>query len=806
MILYVTSLYIRIFTEERGKPHMNDIYIKIPAIYKKIKTAEESGCPLYLSAPVGYGKTVALRYYYRKKPALWLSGETGMLSEQPAQESIKQQVVIIDDITWIIDESSQKYINELIECGDKQVIMSGRARLPEWLKSSCVRQPFILADKKDLELDELQTEKLFEAYHVILSQEQIQEIRRDTTGHALSTLMIAYQMQNKDSYSEIVREAARLDVFHYYNKAFYEKWPSDMSKLLMAVANFESFSVELAEFVIETARAANLLHTALAVGDFLIKHEDGTYEMLPMLRKYLLWKQTLEENRAVQKEFFARAALYYENNDRIEEALFYYNKVEDREAVSRLLIRNADRHPGTGHYFETRSYYLSLTEEQLEASPILMSGISMLYSLLMQPEKSEYWYGKLKYYEKNTTVDAKEKKEARRRLIYLDITLPHRGTLTMVDILKNVAVFITDWKMTIPEVSLTSNLPSIMNGGKDFCEWSKSDRELARVMKKPVELILGKWGVGLVNIALAESLFEKGEKDIYEIMTLLNSGYTKADTGGKIEMCFAATAILCRIHICRNQLNVARMQLMEFSQKAKREAADRLLPNIAALENWFYLLEGKNSEARKWLEAKAPNEHREFYILNRYQYLMKVRTYLALEQYEEAANLIERLSVYFKEYRRTYLDMENEVLKAILQYRMKLGNWMETLAQVLPRIEEYHFLYLIAKEGAAIMPLLKKMEQLPVEEGFEKELMDMVGEMAVHYPNYLRVQEVLTEELTDAEKQILHLYCQGVESKKVCELCRFTYNTLKFHNRNLYRKLGVNNRQEAERKAKELCL
>lgn len=785
---------------------MNDIYIKIPAIYKKLKTAEESGHPFYLSAPVGYGKTAALEYYYRKKPAKWLSGEGGRLSEQPLLDAIKQQVVIIDDITWIIEEESRQYIIKLIEHREKQVIMCGRARLPEWLKTSCIKHRFLLADKKDLELGVIQTEKLLEAYQVELSQEQISEINKDTKGHVLCTLMIAYQMQNKEHYSEVVREAARLDVFHYYNQALFEKWRPDIRELLMAVSNFQSFCVELAENITGNKMTANLLHIAMAIGDFLIKHEDGTYEMLPMLRLYLLWKQSLEENRHTQREIFVRAALYYENNDKIEEALFFYDKAADGESVSRLLIRNASRHPGSGHYFETRKYYFSLPEEKLETSPVLMSGISMLYSLLMQPETSEYWYKKLQFFEQNMADDREEKKEARRRLIYLDIALPHRGSLSMVDILKKVAVFITDRKMTIPEFSVTSNLPSIMNGGKDFCEWSKSDRELARVMKKPIELILGEWGAGLINISLAESFFEKGERDIYEIMTLLNSGYTKADMGGKIEMCFVATAILCRIHICRNQPQVARMQLCEFYKKAKREAADRLLSNIDAMRNWFDLLEGKNREAGKWLETGAPNELLEFYILNRYQYLMKVRTYLALEQYEEAANLIERLSVYFKEYRRTYMDMENEVLKAILQYRMKLGNWKDTLSQVLPRIEEYHFLYLIAKEGAAIKPLLQEMKQLPVKKSFEKELMDMAGEMALHYPNYLKIQEVLVEELTDAEKQILHLYCQGVETKQVCELCRFTYNTLKFHNRNLYRKLGANNRQEAERKARELGL
>lgn len=785
---------------------MNSRYVKVSAVIKKIKTAEQSGCPFYLSAPVGYGKTSALRYYCKKKSVLWLSGVDGSLAELPSPEAIKQTIVVIDDITWITDEHSRKYINELIERRDKLIMMSGRARLPEWLKAACIRHPFLLADKRDLELDVSLTEKLLEAYQVYLTQEQIQQIRQDTKGHALCTLMIAYQMQNQNSYSEVIREAARLDVFHYYNQALYEKWSPAMRRILMAMANFDKFCVELAETVIETKHAINLLHMAMEIGDFLIKHEDGTYEMLPMLRHYLLWKQSLDENKELQEAVFSRAALYYERIGQVEEALNYYNKTGNRAAVSRLLIRNADRHPGSGHYFETRRYYLALPEEQLEQSVVLMSGISMLYSLMMQQERSEYWYDKLKCFEKNVEADPTLRKEARRRLIYLDIALPHRGSLSMVDILKNVAIFIVDKKMTIPEFSVTSNLPSIMNGGKDFCEWSKTNRELARVMKKPVELILGTWGAGLVNIALAESLFEKGDADTYEIMTLLNSGYTKAEAVGKIEMCFVATAVLCRLHICRNQLKVARMQLDEFTQKAKREEADRLLPNITAMEIWFYLLEGKNSVAEEWLETKAPNEYLEFYIMNRYQYLMKVRTYLALEWYEEAANLIERLSVYFKEYRRTYMDMENEVLKAILQYRMQLGDWKDTLTQVLPRIEEYHFLYLIAKEGAAIRPLLQEMQQLPIEEGFEKQLMDSVQTMAVHYPNYLKVQRALTEKLTDAEKQILHLYCQGVEPKKVCELCKFTYNTLKFHNRNLYRKLGVNNRQEAERKAEEFGL
>ena len=785
---------------------MNVVYIKVPRIYKKLKEAEESGCPLYLSVPIGYGKTVALEYFFRKKKILRMSGMSGKLDTFPEIDQIRHSTIVIDDVTWIMDAESKEYIKKLLFCKDKKIVMSGRAKMPEWLKSSCIKRKFILADRKDLELDEVLTEKLLNAFGIELSAKLVRQICNDTKGHALCTLMIAYQMQNKKNYTEAVREAARLDVFQYFNEAMYDKWPKDMRDLLLAVSNFDTFQVELAEKVTGQTAVLKLLYRAMAIGDFLIKHEDGTFEMLSMLRAYLLWKQSLKDNQYRQREVFQKAALFFEQKEMIQEALFYYDQVDDTKAITRLLIKNAMKHPGSGHYYETKKYYLNLPEQLLNQSPILISGMSMLYSLLMQPAKSEYWYDQLKKMEKKPGLNGNLKKEIRRRIIYLDIALPHRGTVTMVDILKNVAVFLTDRQMTIPEVSLTSNLPSILNGGKDFCEWTKSDRELARVLKKPVELILGKWGVGIVNISLAESLFEKGEQDYYEIMTLLNSGYAKADIGGKIEMCFVASAILCRLHICRNQLKIARTQVSELVNKVVREGAKRLLPNIYALVNWFDLLEGRHCEIEQWLSVEAPNELQDFYILNRYQYQMKIRSFLALGRNEEAANLIERLSVYFKEYHRTYMDMENEVLKAIVQYRMKLGDWKETLKQVLIRIEEYHFLFLIAKEGNAVLPLLKQLDPLPVEELFEAELLEMTQKMAFYYPDYLKVKEVLAAELTDAEHQILRYYCQGIEAKKICEMCHFTYNTLKFHNRNLYHKLGVNNRAEAERKAKELGL
>lgn len=181
-------------------------------------------------------------------------------------------------------------------------------------------------------------------------------------------------------------------------------------------------------------------------------------------------------------------------------------------------------------------------------SPVLMSGMgNALFTLNEDQERVSTGIRSCVTMKTKPLLCSASKEEAKIQRLYLDISLPHRGTKKTIEILKNAALLMTSQNFKLPEFSVTSNLPSIMNGGKDFSKWSLRDKELAVLLRKPVELVLGDWGMGLVNISLAESFLEKGKEDIYEIMTLLNSGYLKADMSGKIEMCFISTALTCRI-------------------------------------------------------------------------------------------------------------------------------------------------------------------------------------------------------------------------------------------------------------------
>ena len=66
-------------------------------------------------------------------------------------------------------------------------------------------------------------------------------------------------------------------------------------------------------------------------------------------------------------------------------------------------------------------------------------------------------------------------KQARGRLAWLDISLPQRGVKGLTETIPAVFRLLMNKEVTLPSFSVTSALPSIMNGGKDFSAWSKKD-------------------------------------------------------------------------------------------------------------------------------------------------------------------------------------------------------------------------------------------------------------------------------------------------------------------------------------------
>ncbi len=574
---------------------------------------------------------------------------------------------------------------------------------------------------------------------------------------------------------------------------------------LMKICIADEFTEQLAITVTGNSAVLGLIEQAMDAGIF-IDEKNGVYTLRPQLLKALRRKAVKEFSEEELHQYAVLAGGYYEAHGEDDKALDLYAKYNESARIRELLIRNSRKNPESGYYIEMRKYYLMLSEADIESNVYLMSAMSMLYSMLLDFEKSEYWYKKLTDY--RDKAKGSSRREATQRIVYLDISLPGRGSINILELLKNCYALLTDKSIPFPEISVTSNQPSLMNGGKDFCDWSKYDREIAATAGKLVVTFLGKYGKGLVNAAFAESFFEKGG-DPYEIMSLISKAKLEAEAGGKTELCFAATGPLFRQYIIMGDPDNARDLLSSFEKKAKNEGLKRLYPVIDAMKCRISLIEGDMDAVADWMKT-APDKNEYFIAFERYRYITKIRCYIAMESYDRAFSLIEAMNYYAEYCDRKYICMELGILAAIVRFRTG-ADWKNNFISVLEKICEYKFIPILSAEGAAVYDLLNECESLCTEnkkidkKWFER-IRSETGKVARRYPLYLKNSVKAVPELQPIDVRILTCLADGLSVQKTAEKLNINYETLRSRIKEIYRKLGAKNKTEAVMVAREMKL
>ena len=788
---------------------MDKNYIAPAAALKKLKTARSLPQTVYLYGATGYGKTELVRQYLSGRRYTYLScedlpWEAGALSPaEPGRQN--QRVVVIDDLHRLKSEDLRREILALGEREDIWLILISRSPIPPWLMPRHVKDVFVLISEKDLRMGRKEIAAYLEARSIAYTEEDIQYLQDTAEGNAYVLHHVALRMKEGLSPGPELRAEIESAFASYLENAVLVRWDSDLLEFLMQVSVVDEFTLELAEMISGNLHVTALLEQAAEAGNFMTQ-EDGVYRLRPVLIQALRNRALKIYGRERVGDLKYNAALYYEMHDEVVPALKLFEECGKTERIKNLLIRNARMNPGNGHYYELRRYYFNMDEREIADSPVLMAGMSMLYSMLMDGEKSEYWYEKLKAFAASARGGVR--REALSRLAYLDIGLPHRGSRNVLEVMKKIPALLFDKGNSLPEFSVTSNLPSTMNGGKDFCHWSPDDTKLAKTVGPLVERVLGRYGRGLVKAALGESLYEKGE-DNYKVMTLLARAQMETEKGGTMEIAFAAVGIRIRLALFQGDIQAARELLASFEQSAKENHASQLLPNIQAFRCRLALYEGDMDTAERWMKT-APDEDVEFCSLERYRYLTKVRCYLANGEYTKAQALLEKLRYYAEQTGRPYIRMETGLLSAATKERVG-GPWQEELAAVLQEAESYCFLRLISEEGAAIWPLLQREKKALTEAGtldkdWLRRVLDEAEEMARRYPLYLKKRAAAAADFGGTALTILRLQADGLSLNQIAKKLDMKPFSVSYHIQENYRKLNVDRKADALLAARSLGL
>lgn len=770
----------------------------------KLRKAYTEKQPVYIYGMVGYGKTALVEQFLEKKKYIYFDAATSPLACLETLHA--QSILVVDNLQFLEDMFVKERLLELIRQPDLWLIFISRSKCPGWLLSAYLKyRNFCTITETDLALSEDEIRKYLKERRIgECGPDDIRFIESYCRGHGLAIRLLCDQAliegrsgEGQDVFDADLFERSRLVFWDYVDREVYQKWDEELIDFIMKVSIVQEFTLELATEISGSARARYYLEEAMSIGNFVTIEKD-TYRLEESVVQSMERRRYLKMTQEQIYELYYNAGLYYRMHGQVMQALEMFQKCRHVGQISEILIENAKYNPSITYIYELRKYYLEMDETAVKGRVELIAGLCMVQSLRLDVEKSEYWYSVLQ--EKERMAEGKTKRLAKSYLAYLDIALPHRGSSNIADLIKKSAALLMNREISLPEFSITSNAPTMMNGGKDFCEWSRRDKELANTLGKIIPLVLGKAGEGLVELALAESSFEKGLDD-YEVMRLIAKGQMKADAAGRLEQSYVGAGLMARLHLYNGHPEDARELLVSFRERAAAEEKQKIVWNIENMLCQIAMYTEQKTEVDAWL-LQAPDENQEFYCMERYRYLTKVHIYLAMKRYDAANALLQKLLYYARIYGRTYIQMECELLDVLLQKELGLP-WEDHFQKLLSWAESYGFTRVISQEAGMVYRLLKVKNWAFRDNSYKKRLFAETEKMAKQYPGYMSFQGKLEEPIEDKALQILKLQALGCSNEVIAEELHISVSTVKYHCRENYRKLGVNGKAAAIAEARK---
>ena len=782
----------------------NAAYITIkPSLAEQFQAAMQDGRVIFFSAPCGFGKTTTARALLEGKNVWAASAEDpGFMLPDPKGN---WDVLLIDDLQYFKSEVEQQTLCTLIrENPKRRFVLLSRTAPPSWLVAFDLVGLMLTLDAKALLFDRETTARHFQMRGIEASELELTAIQKESLGYALGVSLTARYMMDGTRFGPNVSDRVYRDLFSYYETAVYRRFDFPIRRFLLEMAPFESFDLELARMVSGNSRAGEQLDWLRNNTTMLLCEGTDRYRFWAVFRSFLLWEMSREYSEEKRRALFDRGGLYFELRGDDVSAVECYARGGERAKVCDLLIRNAEHHPAQAHYSEMEKYYRALAETEILASPALMQGMSMLCALMGEYKESERWYHELELYADRCESTDAARKHAKSRLVWLDISLPQRSVSDLIAAAPQIFTRIRRSEIELPAFSVTSSLPSLMNGGKDFSDWSRQDELLYRTLRLPMETIFGRDSVGMADCAIAESKFEKGG-DIGPRMLSLVSHLSDVQKSGTPDIEFAIVGLLARNQLDSGQPDEAIRTLQAQRERFVNIGETRFLPNLDAALCRIALYTGDLDAADAWYRDKAPRNPLRLNVMLRYQYLTQAMVELAEGKNDAMLLTLAPLEEYCATCARHIDTIQLHTLRAIALFRKKSLSWRTELETALREAEKYRFIRTLSRYGAALLPMLEGFKWSGDDRWF-KMMCLAVRDQSAKYPSALRPRLAPSEALTSTELQVLRLICADKSNAEIGEVLDIKLPTVKSHVSHILQKLGVNRRSEARTAAQKLWL
>jgi LuxR family maltose regulon positive regulatory protein len=223
-----------------------------------------------------------------------------------------------------------------------------------------------------------------------------------------------------------------------------------------------------------------------------------------------------------------------------------------------------------------------------------------------------------------------------------------------------------------------------------------------------------------------------------------------------------------------------------------------------------WVAQGNVGEALDWVRERGLSVSDDPSYLREFEHITLARVLLARSTSNradysilEAVGLLERLLQAAEEGERTGSVIEILVLQALAhQMQGDIPAALVPLQQALTLAEPEGYVRMFVDEGPPMALLLEAAAKHGIAPNYVRHLLTAFGSAEDRTP----VKQGLIEPLSERELEVLRLLATGLNGPEIARELVVSLNTMRTHTKNIYSKLGVNDRRAAVRRAKELDL
>jgi LuxR family maltose regulon positive regulatory protein len=314
-------------------------------------------------------------------------------------------------------------------------------------------------------------------------------------------------------------------------------------------------------------------------------------------------------------------------------------------------------------------------------------------------------------------------------------------------------------------------------------------------------------GAADMHVGMSQLLYERNELDAarQHLLTSRELG----EHAGLPKNQYRWRVAMARIRAAEGDLGAALDLLNEADRLYVSDFSPDVRP-VPALRAQVWVAQGRLGEALDWARERDLSVEDDVSYLHEFEHLIFARMLLACYRAARPASsirevilLVERLLRAAEEGARTGSLLEILVVQALAQQvQGDIAGALAPLQRALTLAEPEGYVRTFADEGPAMASLLRAAAKQGMVRSYVGSLLaafDTTGDRG-------QVKQGLIEPLSERELDVLRLLRTDLDGPDIARELVVSLHTVRSHTKNIYAKLGVNNRRAAVRRAAELEL